>query len=156
MYCVHCGIQVGARDRFCGKCGAPQPVSATTAAQSSGLPGGVSAQNWALLCYIPLLGWIACVIVLASNSFRRDARVRFHAFQGLYLFAAWLLVDWVVAPLFFAPGFGFPFYRLFAALLKLCVIGAGIFMMIRVVNGDDYRLPILGELADRSVAEQRL
>ena len=154
-YCVHCGTAVTAHDRFCGKCGVSQPISGQTG-PASGLPGGIRAQNWALLCYVPLLGWIACVIVLASQSFRRDTRVRFHAFQGLYLFATWMLVDWVVSPMFLAPGLGlgFPFSRFASGLLKLAIIGAGIFMMIRVSHGEDYHLPVVGDLADRSVAEQ--
>ncbi len=102
------------------------------------------------------MGWIASVIVLASQRLRRDNRVRFHAFQGLYLFAAWMLVDWVVSPLILSAGLGlgFPFYRLVSQLLKLLIVGAGVFMMIRVGHGEDYHLPVIGELADRSVAEQ--
>jgi uncharacterized membrane protein len=115
----------------------------------------VSPQNWAVLCYVPLLGWIAAVIVLATQRFRRDRRVLFHAFQGLYLFAAWLLVDWVIAPVLLTVPLGFPFYRLTSQLMKLAVVGAGIYMMIRVSNGDDRRLPVIGDLADRSAAEQR-
>jgi uncharacterized membrane protein len=111
-----------------------------------------------VLCYVPLIGWIASIIVLASERFRRDHRLRFHAFQGLYLFAAWLLVDWVISPALLAPGFafGFPFYRTAARLLKLVVLGAWVFMMIRVSQDQDYHLPIVGELAERSVSEQRL
>ncbi len=152
MYCVQCGTEVGARDRFCAKCGAAQPVSPSSGTYQSVFPGNISAQNWALLCYVPLLGWIAAVIVLASQTFRRDARVRFHAFQGLYLFAAWMLVEWVVGPMFFTQGFS----NLAAALLKLLILGSQIFMMVRVNRGEDYRLPLIGELADRSVAEQRI
>jgi uncharacterized membrane protein len=40
-------------------------------------------------------------------------------------------------------------------LFKLVVLGAWIFMMIKTKQGDDFRLPLLGELADRSVSEQR-
>ena len=34
-------------------------------------------------------------------------------------------------------------------------VGAWIFMLMKVSHDQDYRLPILGELADRSVSEQR-
>src|SRR5690349_7283872 len=153
-YCGQCGTQVGDRDRFCGKCGATQPSHASSPLPG-GLPAGLSAQNWALLCYVALLGWIACVIVLASQSFRHERRVRFHAFQGLYLFPAWMLVDWVISPMLFAPGFGFPMHGFISGSLKLLIIGAGIFTMVRVGQGDDYHLPVVGDLADRSVAEQR-
>ena len=154
MYCVHCGTRVGDRDRFCAKCGAQQSTRDTPPPLHDFM-SGISPQHWAILCYVPLLGWIAAVIVLATQRFRGERRVLFHAFQGLYLFAGWLLVDWVVAPILLSAELGFPFYRLISQLLKLAVVGAGIFMMIRVSNGDDHRLPVIGDLADRSAAEQR-
>ena len=61
---------------------------------------GISPRTASLLCYIPILGWIVSIVVLASARFRADSRVRFHAFQGLYLFVAWLIVDWVLGPCF--------------------------------------------------------
>jgi uncharacterized membrane protein len=64
----------------------------------------------------------------------------------------WLIVDWVVSPITsFVPQMPFPL----AKALKLAVVGAWIFMLIKVANHQNFRLPILGELAERSVAEQR-
>lgn len=99
-----------------------------------------------------MLGWIASIIVLASQRFRENSRVRFHAFQGLYLFVAWLIVRWFISP---ASGFGFfgP-SRFIPAVLGLLVFAAWIIMLIKVHQNEDYRLPIIGELADRSVSEQ--
>ena len=37
--------------------------------------------------------------MLAARKFKGDHIIRFHAFQGLYLFAAWLVVDWVIGPI---------------------------------------------------------
>jgi len=117
--------------------------------------GGISNRNAALLCYIPMVGWIAAVVVLASDRFRRDTQVRFHAFQGLYLFVAWLLVTWVISPaLYLADGFG-SFHRLAASMLHLVIFVAWIVMIIKVSHNENYRLPIVGELAERSVSEQR-
>lgn len=161
-YCVQCGQTVGTSDKFCAKCGAQQsggPSSRTTSG-----PGrvrdfwtNISHRNAALLCYIPWVGWIAAIAVLASERFRTEKRLRFHAFQGLYLFAAWLMVEWVFAPMlaFPVPAAGFPFYRTISQILHLLIVGAWIFMLMKVSHDEDYRLPILGELADRSVSEQR-
>ncbi len=110
-----------------------------------------------MLCYVPWVGWIAAIAVLATDRFRADARVRFHAFQGLYLFVAWLMVEWVVSPFMRFPGIGFgtPMARGIPGLLQVVVLVGWIFMLIKVSHDEDYRLPILGELADRSVSEQR-
>ena len=95
--------------------------------------------------------------MLASDRFRTEKRLRFHAFQGLYLFAAWLMVAWVISPMltFPAPAAGFPVFRTISQLLHLLIVGAWIFMLMKVSHDQDYRLPILGDLADRSVSEQR-
>lgn len=165
-FCPQCGTSVGERDQFCGSCGTRQP-SSSGAGRGAG-PGSatrpgpdfwanISQRNAALLCYIPWVGWIAAIAVLASERFRTNARVRFHAFQGLYLFVAWLMVEWVVSPFVRFPGvgFGMPLTRAIPGVLQVVVLIGWIFMLIKVAHDEDYRLPILGELADRSVSEQR-
>ena len=154
---------MGGADQFCARCGGRQ-------AQSAGSPpglrsvhahpdfaAGISDRNAALLCYIPRVGWVAAIVVLASDRFRRDTQVRFHAFQGLYLFVAWLLVEWVISPALyitdFGPGFGL--HHLFTHGLQLLIFAAWIFMIIKVSHDENYKLPIVGELAERSVSEQR-
>ena len=165
-YCVQCGQTVGGLDRFCAKCGAQQPGVGIFAEPPGQLPlpaahtisGAISRiRNAALLCYIPWVGWIASIAVLASDRFRSEKRLRFHAFQGLYLFAAWLMVEWVFAPMLAFPvsHAGFPFYRSISQLLHLVIVGAWIFMLIKVSHDQDYHLPVIGDLADRSVSEQR-
>jgi uncharacterized membrane protein len=103
------------------------------------------------------VGWIASIAVLASARFRRDNRVRFHAFQAIYLFVAWMLVEWVVSPMTIFSDWG-PGLHLSAIsrLLHLALVGAWIFMLVKVNQNEDYRLPIIGDLADKSVAEQRI
>lgn len=151
-YCVMCGKQVAAADQFCGACGTPQKQQPRGPGSNSW--DNLSDQNVMLLCYVPWLGWIASVAVLASGRFRTVDRVRFHAFQGLYLFVAWLLVDWFLTPILRFQGQFFGL-ALLPRLLSLAVFGAWIYMLIKVHSGEDYRLPVLGELADRSVAERR-
>lgn len=96
------------------------------------------------------MGWIAAVVVLASNRFRTNSTVRFHAFQGLYLFAAWLVVNWAVRPIFQAMGD--PVYRI-DRVLEAVLLGASIFMMVKTSHDQVYSLPILGDLAHRSSME---
>jgi uncharacterized membrane protein len=157
-YCCQCGNGVGSADQFCAKCGTRQGAPG---AAGPGIPGdfmnGISNRNASLLCYIPMVGWIAAIVVLAIHRFRQETKVRFHAFQGLYLFVAWLLVEWVLAPALYvsSSGYGNPFPRLATTILHLLIFAAWIVMIIKVSHNEDYRLPIVGELADRSVSEQR-
>jgi uncharacterized membrane protein len=163
-YCVQCGSTVGGGDQFCARCGGPQssaPGGAGAAApphpagfgDHQAFGAGISDRNAALLCYIPWVGWVAAIVVLASERFRRDTQTRFHAFQGLYLFVAWLLVEWVISPALWWDSF--PMHRVVPEALHLVILIAWVFMIIKVSHGEHYRLPIIGELADRSVCEQR-
>jgi uncharacterized membrane protein len=159
-FCVQCGNQVGNTDQYCGKCGSKQSPGApgATAGPVPELMTGISNRNAALLCYIPMVGWIAAIVVLASERFRRETQVRFHAFQGLYLFVAWLMVEWVISPaLYFAEdyGSGLAMHRLISRCLQLLIFAGWVFMLIKVSHDENYKLPILGELAERSAYEQR-
>ena len=155
-FCPQCGNNVGTSDLFCAKCGGKQPGTGSTGPASTTqnfqqFAAGISNRQAALLCYIPIVGWLAAIVVLASERFRHERQVRFHAFQGLYLFVAWLIVDWVISP---ARYFFYDSGRLIVHVLELVLIGAWIFMMIKVSQDQTYKLPIVGELAERSVSEQ--
>ena len=156
-FCTQCGREVAVSAAFCGNCGVRQ----TPAAQAGPTPGqvppgpapdplaGMSPRAAAILCYIPTIGWIAAVIVLASRKFKGDQNVRFHAFQGLYLFATWLLVKWV-GPVM--DGGSEHFVR-FDHILEGILLGVSIFMIIKASHEETYVLPIIGELAKRSATE---
>jgi len=103
----------------------------------------------AILCYVPTIGWIASIIVLASARFRQNRLVRFHAFQGLYLFVGWLMVSWVLKPLSSVMVPHFHIHQLMEALLLI----AAIFMMVKASHDQAYSLPLFGELAQRSLED---
>ena len=135
---------------FCGNCGKRQPLHGTPPLPPVDPLQGMSARTASILCYVPVLGWIAAVVVLASRRFRTDGTVRFHAFQGLYLFAAWLVVNWALRPIFQA--IGDPVYRV-DRLLEAVLLGASIFMMVKTSHEQVYSLPVIGDLAHRSAME---
>ena len=158
-FCTQCGSNVSAGDAFCGSCGTRQnagtaysaPPPPRPAAAPSDPFAGVSPRTASILCYIPTMGWIAAVFCLAARRFRHEPAVRFNAFQGLYLFACWLMVEWVIRPMSWFSHGGFTRVD---RLLELLLIGVGIFMMVKASHDEVYVLPIVGELAQRSAAEQ--
>jgi len=156
-FCTQCGTAVQPTDAFCAGCGAAQAGAARPKPEPAPATGkkeflrDMPARRAAFLCYIPIVGWVFAIVMLASDRFREDRMVRFHAFQGLYLFVLWLFVEWVFEPI---AAYSTPTHHM-GDLFKLVVLGAWIFMMIKTKQGDDFRLPLLGELADRSVSEQR-
>ena len=149
-YCTQCGTQVRQSDSYCGSCGEGQ--------QNVGTGGGpfanISPRNAAMACYIPIVGWIPAIAVLASQRFRDDRKTRFHAFQGLYLFVAYLVIQWS-----FIPFLGFSAHQWAGAtigkILKLALFVLGVFMIVKTSQKEDPHLPIVGDLAERSLSEQR-
>ena len=156
-FCTQCGSKVGDVDIFCANCG-KQQTTATFTQQPPPPRGaapdplaGLTPRTASILCYIPTVGWIAAVVVLAARKFKRDKIVRFHAFQGLYLFAAWLVVQWVVHPMMSAmPGHPVRVDQILDALLLF----VSVFMLIKASHNEAYVLPIIGELAQKSALEQ--
>jgi len=156
-FCTKCGKPVADSDVYCAVCGTRQAAAAPGPPPPPASPdvlNKINERNAAVLCYLPFVGWIPAIVVLASARFRDMRQVRFHAFQGLYLFVAWLLVEWFVNPLVsFGPHFG-P-QRAVVHILQLVILGAWIFMLVKTSQQQFFRLPIIGEIAERSVAEQR-
>ena len=157
-FCTQCGQQVTDADVFCANCGSPQAGSARPFRAPTPPPvpspdplAGLSPRTASILCYIPTVGWIASIVVLAARKFRGDKIVRFHAFQGLYLFAAWLVVQWVVHPIVLTMPENF--IRI-DHILEGLILAVSIFMMVKTSHDDPYVLPIIGELAQRSASEQ--
>ncbi len=86
--------------------------------------------------------------VLVADRFRGERTARFHAYQGLYLFVAWMLVHWAIGiwlRLVFDHRFPFD------GILELGVLALWIFMLVKTSNGERFSLPIVGELAEKSI-----
>ncbi|HXA49845.1 MAG TPA: zinc-ribbon domain-containing protein [Candidatus Acidoferrum sp.] len=157
-FCSQCGNQVGTGDQFCGRCGMAQPGAAPPPPPRGGrrhrAPGRdpldtIDPRTASILCYIPGIGWIMSIIVLASDRFRHDRAVRFHGFQALYLFVAWMIEQQVVGPML-RHGDLHPLHN----LLQLVLLGASILMMVKAAHQEAYSLPLIGDLAQKSMSEE--
>src|SRR5438874_447460 len=87
-FCSSCGNSVNAADQYCAKCGARQPG---TPVQPVDPLSGITPRTASILCYIPGIGWIDSVIVLASHKFRDIP----HMFRIDQLLHALILIVWV-------------------------------------------------------------
>lgn len=151
-FCSQCGNRVGDGEAFCAVCGKRLTGDAgpTRAMGTLGLLASLSPRKLSVLCYVPWLGWIACIAVLAAAKFRQDRLIRFHAFQGLYLFAAYLVDVLAIGQLdSFIPWL--PVSR----LIEILIVATSIFAMVRTAQGVVCSVPLLGDLAHRSAHEGR-
>jgi len=148
-FCSQCGTPVTDRDAFCARCGSRQPGFHPPPRATVDVFDNLSPRTAAILCYVPWLGWIACVLVLAANKFRGDQTARFHAFQGLYLFVAYLVDGIALRPL---DHLMMPFPHV-SRVVEAALLIASVYMMVKVSQGENRSLPIFGELAHRSLTE---
>lgn len=116
---------------------------------------GLDANVGAMLCYLPIcaINLIYSIIVLVTE--KENRMVRFHAFQSLLLMAAAFVV-------LFA--FGFIGGILATAMNSLAIsavmglitwgllfvfIGIAIFMCVKAFGGSQYKLPVIGDMAEK-------
>ena len=112
---------------------------------------GVAPNVGGLLCYIPCcIGFLFSIVVAVVE--KQSRFVRFHAFQSLLLHAIMLVI-----------GFGFFFISIALAfanvgllnlillpirlLLGLAFLAVLIVLMIKANGGEQYELPVIGEMA---------
>lgn len=154
-FCTQCGTQVGDTAAYCGHCGTAQPHPAGSSGSRSTPPpsrdflDGLTERNASILCYIPVFGIIPSIIFLSSQKFRHNHRVRFDGFQSIYLFVAYLIVS-SAGPFFL---FGL-FHRRTGNILESLISLCWIFLLVKAAQNEQVRLPIIGDLAERSASEQ--
>lgn len=99
--------------------------------------GGVDPKLAALLCY--LLSVVGGIIFYVIS---KDKFVRFHALQSIFLGIVFIVLDGI---------FWFtPFIWFFGWLVWLGFIALSIIMMIKAYGGEKYKLPVIGDWAEKS------
>jgi uncharacterized membrane protein len=106
----------------------------------------------ATLCYLPFFGWILSLAVLAMPRYRQHRTLRFHAFQGLFVFLAWMILDFT-GSLVWGVQDGPARYQM-ARWLKLPWLAVAFYMMFKTADGQLIRLPVLSDFADRAMEQQ--
>jgi len=149
-FCNSCGTSVDPSAAFCYRCGTAQPRPTP---QFIDFLDSLSNRTACILCYIPVFGVIPAIVFLASQKFRNNTRVRFDAFQSLYLFVAWLIISSAIPVFFFHwPGWGEE--HALIGLLKIAMFVCWIYLLVKAAQEEQVRLPIIGDLAARSMTEQ--
>jgi uncharacterized membrane protein len=156
-FCANCGAPV--EGRFCAKCGTAVG-SAPTGTPSGPPPGGAQqysapatsgglTENVAgALCY--LLGLITGILFLVLAPYNQSKFVRFHAFQAIFFHVSWIglwIVETIIAVVM--PWQLHMLLSLFTILLSLGGLAVWLFLMYKAYNNEKFKLPIIGDLAEK-------
>ena len=101
---------------------------------SSGMEENVAG----LLCY--LFGWLSGLIILLIE--KENKFVRFHAWQSIIVFAAFIIVMIVLGII---PVIGW----VVSSILGIVVFVLWIVLMYKAYKGERYKLPWAGDLAEK-------
>ena len=116
---------------------------------------GVDANVGAMLCYLPIcaISLIYSIIVLVTD--KTNKTVRFHAFQSLLLTAVYFVAILAVAIVggILVGVTGSNLLGSLVGLLYFAVIivfiGLMIFGCIKAYQGQGFKLPVIGDMADK-------
>jgi len=108
-----------------------------------GLARGVKSRDpkrWAALSYS--VGLISGVIVLSAE--KTDSYVRFHAWQSVLAFTAAAAISMLLPTVPVVGDWG-----LIQVLFRLSVVTLYVFLIVKALQGERYKLPVVGDLADK-------
>ncbi len=98
---------------------------------------GIDPKLAGLLCY--LLSIIGGIVFLLIS---KDKFVRFHALQSIFLGIVFIVLDVLIV---FIPILWF-----FGWLVWLGYVALTVVMMIKAYQGEKYKLPVIGDIAEKS------
>ena len=96
----------------------------------------------AALAYISIIG----IVFLLIEPYNRNKLVRFHAFQGLFLVAAYIAFNIVLSAIATMIFWGLLFVMPF---IHLVFVGLWLFLVFKTYSGEKIVLPIIGPLAEK-------
>jgi len=109
-------------------------------------PSGLSDNAAGGIAYITI---VPAIVFLVIDPFKRSSYVRFHAWQSIFFFIAWAVINILIGVVQnIVPS------ALFLTLTVMQLVGLAIFVVWLVVfigafNGKRIKLPLIGALAEK-------
>lgn len=112
----------------------PQPLPPASSGLSDNAAGA--------LAYVTI---IPAIVFLMLEPYNRSSYVRFHAWQSIFFCIVWLVVNAVVGMI--------PFLGLILVpLVMLGFLAVWVLLLLKASKGERYKLPILGDFAEKQIS----
>lgn len=149
IVCPKCATEMPDDVAFCPSCGnamGPRPRAHGTV--------GMFPENIAgALAYVTV---IPPIIFLLLDPYRRNRFVRFHSLQCLFLWLALFLIGAVLrlagVVLSIIPVLGHLLVFLISMVIGLAAFVIWLVLVIKALQGEEFKLPVVGDLAERQAA----
>jgi len=138
-FCNMCGAQIADGTTTCAACSGR--AASAPASAASGLTDNVAG----MLAYVTI---IPAIIFLVVEPYNKSRFVRFHSFQCIFLCVALVALHIGVSILGVVPFLlllTFPLH----ALISLGAFIVWIILLIKANQGQMYKLPVIGDLAEK-------
>lgn len=154
-FCNSCGADVSGV-KFCSKCGQPveeSPGAYTAPAEAAAAPAAAANDN--VLGAVAYITLIPAIIFLLIEPYNKNRFIRFHSLQCLLLGATGLVLGITNTILSLVIGFipviGWILSILLSFGIMFAMLGAWLIAIIKAYNGEEYRLPLIGDMAAKHV-----
>jgi len=147
-FCTNCGAPMDDASAFCSKCGkaaAGVPPSGTpppggyVPPTAGPVMGGLTDNVAGMLAYVTI---IPAIIFLVTAPYNRNRFVRFHSFQSIFFFLAWLVLHIALGIL--------PFIHFMLwGLLGFVWLILWIVLLLKAYQGEKFKLPVIGDAAEK-------
>ncbi|MFZ0286534.1 MAG: zinc-ribbon domain-containing protein [Terriglobales bacterium] len=145
--CPQCSAEMPDGAAFCPGCGR-RMIAVPSAVASTGFLKENVAGALAYVTFIP------AIVFLWKMPFKRNHFVRFHSFQSIFLLLAGLLVALATRLVFpvltLIPWLGYMLAWLTVLLVLLAWTLIWAVTLIKALQGELFRLPVIGGLAERA------
>jgi uncharacterized membrane protein/ribosomal protein L40E len=161
QFCIKCGMQLPEDANHCPGCGTPAvhpatperaksarfggPGPAGGGAAVSTPAGGLTENVAGMLAYVTI---IPAIIFLVLEPYNRSRFIRFHAFQSIFFYVAWMVLGVGLSIIGSIPFVGW------ATLPLWPLIGLGglilwVLMLVKAYSGQMWKLPVIGDMAEK-------
>jgi uncharacterized membrane protein len=112
-------------------------------------PYGLSDNNAGGIAYLTIIPAIAFLIV---EPFKRNSFVRFHAWQSIFFFVAWAVIDILVEVVQNLVPSAVILTLSLLQLVQLAMFVVWLIALVSAVNGKRMKLPLIGALAEKQAS----
>jgi uncharacterized membrane protein len=106
---------------------------------------GLSDNAASGLAYVTV---VPAIVFLVVPPYNQKPLIRFHSWQSIFLFIAWIVIDIGLHFIARIPIIGWPVFFL------IPLVGLGFFILwvvvlIKAFNGQPFKIPVIGDLAQK-------
>ncbi len=143
-FCSTCGAQIPDGTITCAAC-ASRAATAGGPAVATASTGGMTDNVAGMLAYITI---IPAIIFLVMEPYNRKPFIRFHAWQNIFFHVAWFALWIALSIVAHIPILGW-MTLLIWPLIGLAGLVIWVILLIKANSGQMYKLPFIGDLAEK-------